>query len=314
MDWHPATGNYLVGGETGEATGVSIVDPVRNALFPISPLPTSKVKYLPDGSGFVALHPNEQGLVTLTLYRGFPEPEATPLIVDAAWLREHTLDWGRPRDRQPDTDGDGLTDASDPCPLRPAEQPSVGRIIQLDDQTFDDLELIWTGQDYLATWTTVDSYRQSRMIRISRDGELLQDFGRLNACWTCYNNPIPIWDRDRYRVFYLNNEVVRTHNEGRIWNVDLDAYGQMGVPAQVDPESDIRWLNGIRTNHGIKLGVVSYGDIVRYLPLGHELAVPETGFANTGRISGRLRTRMPIRWAKTPDGEGALLTLGASSA
>ena len=311
VDWHPATGNYLVGGDTGEARGLSLIDPNGDALFPVNARPTSKVKYLPDGSGFVALHPNAEGLVTLTLYRGFPDPEATDLIEDASWIRDHTLDWGQRRAPQPDADGDGLADDSDPCPTRPADTPDEGRLIPLDDLTFDDLQLFWTGQDYLATWTTVDGYRQGRMIRISRDGELLQDFGVINECRSCYNNPAPIWDGDRYRVFYLNHENPNASNAGRIWRSDLDARGQLEAGVEVYPETNFRWLNAIRTPRGIKLGLIDFDSIIRFVTLDAHLQVPEAGFANTGRVNGRFYRRMPFRWAETPDGEGALQTLSA---
>ena len=262
VDWHPETGRYLVGSLAGEATGISVVDPIRAGALGLVERPTYTVRYLPDGSGFVALHPGETGGVSLVLYRGVaPGVAGTTLIDDVHWLRPMTLDWGHRVPVMPDADDDGVVDGLDPCPAQPVRADRwvvpVEALPNTNGADHNEMRLLWNGQDYFASWSYFSPNTQGRLIRLSRDGALLQDFGRVGNCTNCSGAPEPLWYGDRYRLFQLG---FRSPGHGRLWYSDLNRRGVRSDRIAVDlgfegEEQHYRWVRGIRRGHMFRLAL-----------------------------------------------------------
>jgi hypothetical protein len=256
VDWHPVTGQYLVGGRSGEATGISIIDPIRNGALTLVERPTHRVRYLPDGSGFIAIHPDEAGGNSLVLYRTL-EPDVTGvnLIENAEWLRPTTLDWGGASPWLPDSDDDGLVDGSDPCPTQPARDRGATLVPAIPNQSgqpYTNLQLIWNGQDYFATWSYNTSTGRGHLIRLDREGTLLQDFGIINSSFDGSAAVEPLWYGDRYRMFHLASRPPVTYYRGsKLWVTDLTLRGVLTDRAPVDLGEEgeprhYRWITGIR--------------------------------------------------------------------
>jgi hypothetical protein len=336
VDWHPEVPSLLVGGETGEARGISIINPSLGSLTAISDRPTSHLRFTPDGEGFVALHPDENGRVSLVLYRDLEGLERVTLIDSASWLSGDVLDWGSPRNDHPDRDGDGVLDDTDLCPtlyvdlfeerspLHIFEEESgegsqgdidpqsglspIGQLIPLDDLEYKSLTLTWTGQDYLVAWTqTVNGAHQGRMLRLSRSGEVLQDFGEVSRCRQCDPLPQPVWWRDEYQLIHLFGEE-GVSGEGRLGRLSLNTYGELGERTQIGSNTRLRNMRAYPTSQDVKVSYVNFDNIIRGYHINDSLTLGEGEEINTGLFSQPL-SFTPLSWVSTPDGSGASVTL-----
>jgi len=227
----------------------------------------------------------------------------------------------------PDADDDGVVDGADPCPTRPARLDREKVLIpyDADSPSIPSVKLVWNGQDYFAVLASTQ-YR-GRLLRLSRDGEVLQNFGEVNRTFDSNGSIEPLWYGDRYRLFHLQDRGRRQNwRNSRLAVSELSLRGVWSGPVAVDlgDETVVRHyaaVMGIRRGHTFHLALrgTNFGNTPsRFVSLPGVLPEPvlinnEYDEADYWAVSGDVTSPNIIvgngLWVNAPNDGAAYFTL-----